>query len=304
MNGVIGGDVKVAQIGNFTLSVVGNGTKCTYDSKSFTVKARTANCPKPTHSSEPHRSRMPAGMVGRTVARRRSRHHARWRQHLRADARWQWQFAVQPAVRGPRRFEHGFPVPDSRPAGRRSADPAAGARRRADDSHQVGAERRPRAGSPHALRTPRHVVPPPATSHRRPAYAPRREDGGPEEEPALHRRSERHERDDAQRRDRTARHPETEPTGPRTRATRPRDAEAGIRPAGCTRAAVAAADRRLGQTGTTPGAAASWGCPRPIVVPMNNRTHGRVDGACLGGSLRYETGYIDARVRLWRLPCR
>lgn len=66
MNGVIGGDVKVTQVGDYTLSVIGNGTKCTYDSAPFTVKARTANSPKPTHSSKPHRTRIPTGIVGRS----------------------------------------------------------------------------------------------------------------------------------------------------------------------------------------------------------------------------------------------
>ncbi len=59
INGVIGDDIKVEQVGDYTLSVVGNVTKCTYDTKGFTVTTR-ATSPKPSHSSAPHKSHLPA----------------------------------------------------------------------------------------------------------------------------------------------------------------------------------------------------------------------------------------------------
>jgi hypothetical protein len=52
MSGEIKGDVVVPKPGYFTLAVVGNGTKCTYQTAGFSVKEK-ASAAKPTHSSAP-----------------------------------------------------------------------------------------------------------------------------------------------------------------------------------------------------------------------------------------------------------
>ena len=55
MSGEIKGDVVVPKPGYFTLAVVGNGTKCTYQTAGFSVKTK-ASAAKPSHSSAPGRS--------------------------------------------------------------------------------------------------------------------------------------------------------------------------------------------------------------------------------------------------------
>ena len=55
MSGEIQGDVVVPKPGYFTLAVVGNGTKCTYQTAGFSVKEK-ATAAKPSHSSAPSRS--------------------------------------------------------------------------------------------------------------------------------------------------------------------------------------------------------------------------------------------------------
>jgi hypothetical protein len=55
MNGEIKDDVVVPKPGYFTLAVVGNGTKCTYQTAGFSVKEK-ASAAKPSHSSAPSRS--------------------------------------------------------------------------------------------------------------------------------------------------------------------------------------------------------------------------------------------------------
>lgn len=63
-SGDITGDVVVKKAGYYTLSVVGNGTKCTYESTGFPVKQKPA--PKPTHSSAPAKPLQP-GKAGGSV---------------------------------------------------------------------------------------------------------------------------------------------------------------------------------------------------------------------------------------------
>ncbi|MEV5752579.1 hypothetical protein AB0L00_32600 [Actinoallomurus sp. NPDC052308] len=49
--------MKVSEAGYFTLSVVGDITKCTYDTSGFSVKARSTEAkPTPTHSKTPSKS--------------------------------------------------------------------------------------------------------------------------------------------------------------------------------------------------------------------------------------------------------
>ncbi|MEV5705443.1 hypothetical protein [Actinoallomurus sp. NPDC052274] len=49
--------MKVSEAGYFTLSVVGDITKCTYDTSGFSVKARATEAkPTPTHSKTPSKS--------------------------------------------------------------------------------------------------------------------------------------------------------------------------------------------------------------------------------------------------------
>jgi hypothetical protein len=55
MSGEIKGDVVVPKPGYFTLAVVGNGTKCTYQTAGFSVKEK-ASAAKPTHSSVPSKA--------------------------------------------------------------------------------------------------------------------------------------------------------------------------------------------------------------------------------------------------------
>jgi hypothetical protein len=64
MTGKIQGDVTVPKPGAFTLAVIGNGTKCTYQTQGFSVKARPS--PKPTHSADP--TRTPAASGGASSA--------------------------------------------------------------------------------------------------------------------------------------------------------------------------------------------------------------------------------------------
>ncbi|MFL5912180.1 MAG: hypothetical protein ACJ768_16590 [Gaiellaceae bacterium] len=52
MSGPIQGDVTVSKAGYFTLAVVGNGTKCTYQTTGFSVKDRLS-ASKPTNHSKP-----------------------------------------------------------------------------------------------------------------------------------------------------------------------------------------------------------------------------------------------------------
>jgi hypothetical protein len=55
VSGEIKGDVVVPKPGYFTLAVVGNGTKCTYQTAGFPVKEK-ASAAKPTHSSMPSKT--------------------------------------------------------------------------------------------------------------------------------------------------------------------------------------------------------------------------------------------------------
>jgi hypothetical protein len=63
MSGDIKGDVVVPKPGYFTLAVVGNGTKCTYQTAGFSVKEK-ASAAKPSHSSAPSRTPQSAGGGG------------------------------------------------------------------------------------------------------------------------------------------------------------------------------------------------------------------------------------------------
>ncbi len=56
-NGDITDQVTIPQAGYFTLAVIGNATHCTYETNSFTVKARPT--PRPTHSKNPHKTLLP-----------------------------------------------------------------------------------------------------------------------------------------------------------------------------------------------------------------------------------------------------
>lgn len=58
MTGPISGDVVVPKAGYFTLAVIGNGTKCTYQTAGFSVKERASKA-DPTHSSAPGRTPRP-----------------------------------------------------------------------------------------------------------------------------------------------------------------------------------------------------------------------------------------------------
>jgi hypothetical protein len=60
MTGKIEGDVAVPKAGYFTLAVVGNGTKCAYQTAGFSVKPRPSAV-KPTHSATPGKTQGPKG---------------------------------------------------------------------------------------------------------------------------------------------------------------------------------------------------------------------------------------------------
>lgn len=63
VSGEIKGDVVVPKPGYFTLAVIGNGTKCTYQTASFPVKDK-ASAAKPSHSSAPSRAPRSGGSGG------------------------------------------------------------------------------------------------------------------------------------------------------------------------------------------------------------------------------------------------
>jgi len=60
VSGGISGDVVVPKPGYFTLAVVGNGTKCTYQTAGFSVKEKPSAA-KPTHSSMPSKAPRQSG---------------------------------------------------------------------------------------------------------------------------------------------------------------------------------------------------------------------------------------------------
>jgi hypothetical protein len=60
MTGPISGDVTVPKAGDFTLAVIGNGTKCAYQTAILSVRAR-GSAAKPTHGSTPGRTLQPGG---------------------------------------------------------------------------------------------------------------------------------------------------------------------------------------------------------------------------------------------------
>lgn len=60
LSGAISGDVVVPKPGYFTLAVVGNGTKCTYQTAGFSVKEKPSAA-KPTHSSMPSKAPRQSG---------------------------------------------------------------------------------------------------------------------------------------------------------------------------------------------------------------------------------------------------
>ncbi|MGH3374084.1 MAG: hypothetical protein ACRDP6_05050 [Actinoallomurus sp.] len=60
MTGPISGDVTVPKAGDFTLAVIGNGTKCAYQTAVLSVRAR-GSAAKPTQGSTPGKTLQPGG---------------------------------------------------------------------------------------------------------------------------------------------------------------------------------------------------------------------------------------------------